>query len=157
MENGQTLLTSLCTLTLALTLTVTQATDYPKIISNKMDMDTVTKTLKLNRYPNVEAFFGDLLLVYDNATRYYEEGGQHKDDAVYEAAKVCCVPCVRHAILSLPSLSCLCCIGIDCTAPVATAVAPRYWKAWYWYGILCGRGGESGRMVSIGPSHESGR
>ena len=66
-----------------------QATDYERIITTKMDVDTVSRTLKLNRYPTVEAFFRDVLLVYDNAIRYFEQGGAFKSNDVYEAAKVC--------------------------------------------------------------------
>lgn len=66
-----------------------QATDYENIITQKMDVDTVSRTLKLNRYPTVEALFGDLLLVYGNAIRYFEQGGAFKSNDVYEAAKVC--------------------------------------------------------------------
>lgn len=65
-----------------------QATDYEKIITNKMDINSVGKRLRNNRYPTVEAFFNDLFLVYDNAIRYYEQGGLCKSVDVYQAAKV---------------------------------------------------------------------
>lgn len=57
-------------------------------MSTKMDVNTVVKRLKNNRYPTVESLFGDLLLVYDNAIRYYQQGGAHKNILIYEAAKV---------------------------------------------------------------------
>lgn len=53
-----------------------------------MDVNTVVKRLKNNRYPTVESLYGDLLLVYDNAIRYYQQGGAHKNILIYEAAKV---------------------------------------------------------------------
>lgn len=66
-----------------------QATDYEKIITNRMDILSVSRKLKNNRYPTVEAFFNDVFLVYDNAIRYYQQEGQFKTVDVYEAAKVC--------------------------------------------------------------------
>lgn len=58
-----------------------------------MDVDSVSRTLKLHRFPTVEAFFGDLLLVYANAIHYFEQGGAFKSNDVYEAAKVCLLVC----------------------------------------------------------------
>lgn len=54
-----------------------------------MDMNSVARKLKNNRYPTVETFFNDLFLVYDNAIRYFEQGGLFKSMDIYEAAKVC--------------------------------------------------------------------
>lgn len=65
-----------------------QATDYESIVTNQTNVEKVLRHVKSGRYSSVEAFFSDLLLVYRNAKRYYEEGGKHKDIFIYEAAKV---------------------------------------------------------------------
>lgn len=71
--------------------------DYKKIVPNKMDVGTVKDKLKNARYPHVEAFFGDLLRVYQNAVKYYEKNGMLRNKLIYKAAKV------PHALF--PSLS----------------------------------------------------
>lgn len=75
-------------------------------------MNTVGSRLKLNRYPTVEAFFADLLLVYDNAIRYYQQEGKFRIDNIYEAAKVCLRVRVRACLvlhrLPRPSLYSFC-------------------------------------------------
>lgn len=65
-----------------------QVTDYGKIVTAKMDLDTVKARHKNTRYGHVDAFFGDLFPVYDNAIRYFEQGGKHRNKIIYEAAKV---------------------------------------------------------------------
>ena len=65
-----------------------KVTDYSQIVSHKMDVDTVKTKVKNSRYPHVAAFFSDLLLVYENAVKYYENCGKLRDKLVYEAAKV---------------------------------------------------------------------
>lgn len=64
-----------------------------------MDLDTVKAKHKNTRYGHVDAFFGDLLPVYDNAIRYFEQGGKHRNKVIYEAAKVC----VLRIFFSVPS------------------------------------------------------
>lgn len=72
-------------------------TDYSKIVTSKIDLETVRSKQKNTRYGHVEAFFAELLLVYVNAVSYFEQGGTHRNKVVYEAAKVrfcgvlCCV------------------------------------------------------------------
>lgn len=65
-----------------------QVPDYSQIVTNKMDLETVKSRHKNARYPHVEAFFGDLLLVYTNAETYYDRGGKHRNKCIYETAKV---------------------------------------------------------------------
>lgn len=66
-----------------------KVTDYGTIVTAKMDLETVKSRHKNARYPQVEAFFSDLLPVFVNAVNYYEQGGHHRNKLVYEVAKVC--------------------------------------------------------------------
>lgn len=48
--------------------------DYPQIIKNPMDLSTVKKNLKSNKYKFVEEVLHDLQLIWDNCKLYNAEG-----------------------------------------------------------------------------------
>lgn len=45
-------------------------TDYPTIVKNPMDLGTVQKKLKNEKYKFVEEFFDDIQLIWDNCKLY---------------------------------------------------------------------------------------
>ena len=48
--------------------------DYFDIIKNPMDLGTVKKNLKANKYKFVEEFLADIELIWDNCKAYNAEG-----------------------------------------------------------------------------------
>ena len=48
--------------------------DYPQIIKTPMDLGTVKKNLKNNKYKYVEEAIQDIQLVWDNCKKYNAEG-----------------------------------------------------------------------------------
>lgn len=48
--------------------------DYPQIIKTPMDLGTVKKNLKNNKYKYVEETIQDIQLVWDNCKKYNAEG-----------------------------------------------------------------------------------
>ena len=52
--------------------------DYPQIIKKPMDLDTVKKNLKNNKYKLVEDVLNDMQLIWDNCKTYNAEGSVKK-------------------------------------------------------------------------------
>ncbi len=48
--------------------------DYPNIIANPMDLGTVRKNLRNNKYKMVEECLNDIQLIWDNCKKYNSEG-----------------------------------------------------------------------------------
>lgn len=48
--------------------------DYPQVIKYPMDLNTVKKSLKNNKYKFVEEALHDLQLIWDNCKLYNAEG-----------------------------------------------------------------------------------
>ena len=48
--------------------------DYPTVIKKPMDLSTVRKNIKTNKYTNIEEFLKDLQLIWDNCHLYNEPG-----------------------------------------------------------------------------------
>jgi len=48
--------------------------DYPQIVKHPMDLGTVKKNFRANKYKLVEEVLNDLQLVWDNCKLYNAEG-----------------------------------------------------------------------------------
>ena len=48
--------------------------DYNDIIKTPMDLGTIRKNLKANKYKNIEDMLADVQLVWDNCKEYNAEG-----------------------------------------------------------------------------------
>ena len=48
--------------------------DYPERIEHPMDLSTVKKKLKSDKYPDIEAFAEDLRLIWLNCKSYNQDG-----------------------------------------------------------------------------------
>jgi len=48
--------------------------DYPQRIKHPMDLSTVKKKLKSDKYPDIEAFAEDLRLIWSNCKSYNQDG-----------------------------------------------------------------------------------
>lgn len=49
-------------------------TDYPIIIKNPMDLSTVRKKIKSDKYSTVEEVLEDLMLIWENCRTYNQAG-----------------------------------------------------------------------------------
>jgi hypothetical protein len=58
-----------------------QLPTYPKIVKKPMDLGTISQKLEASRYPTVEAFVSDVMLVWSNARAFNTEGSD-----IYELA-----------------------------------------------------------------------
>lgn len=63
-------------------------TDYTKIVQSKVDLESVKGKHRNTRYPTVDALFAEVVAVYANAMTYYEKGGKHRNELIYQGAKV---------------------------------------------------------------------
>lgn len=63
--------------------------DYPKFIKNPMDLSTLRRNVKNNKYKNYDQFFEDLNLIWTNCKIYNLEGSEiyAKADRMEKAAK----------------------------------------------------------------------
>jgi Transcription factor involved in chromatin remodeling, contains bromodomain len=48
--------------------------DYPILIKHPMDLGTIKKKLKTNKYKNITDFLDDIQLVWNNCKLYNQEG-----------------------------------------------------------------------------------
>jgi hypothetical protein len=48
--------------------------DYPSVVKKPMDLSTVKKNMKSNKYINIEEFLQDIQLIWDNCHLYNEPG-----------------------------------------------------------------------------------
>lgn len=49
-------------------------TDYPQLVKYPMDLSTINKKLREERYHNVEEVLDDIQLIWDNCKVYNEQG-----------------------------------------------------------------------------------
>merc|ERR1712032_1186133 len=58
--------------------------DYPSIVKNPMDISTIKRNIKNNKYLSASEIFADIQLIWDNCRKYNMEGSD-----IYKMANYC--------------------------------------------------------------------